>query len=122
MLAKIVATVLRCRKASTDGLVRSLERVPTARRGRSDRPAPVGTVRAVHRLLAGFHNPLRENAAVATTLRALGYPAQLVVGYEPVPVTADRRLFTWLEVDGRVVGTSMPAHTFYPELWRFPAT
>ena len=119
-LIRIVAEVARRRGQSTEELINSIggpaESVPEPAA-----PASVTAVRVVQRLLCGLHNPLRETARTVAVLRALGYPAELVVGYEPVPVAGDRRLFTWIEIGGQVRGTSMPAHTFYPQLWRFPA-
>lgn len=117
---RIVVQVLRCRGRSTDELVGSLD-APTTVRPQPRREAPITTVRVVQRLLCGLQNPLRETAVTARVLRALGYPTHLVIGYEPVPMTGDRRLFSWLEIAGRVRGTGMPAQTFYPQLWRFPA-
>lgn len=119
-LLRIVIQVLRCRGRSTEELIGSID-APARDRPQPDLPPPVTTVRVVQRLLCGLQNPLRESAVTAIALRALGYPADLVIGYEPVPVTGDRRLFSWLEIAGRVHGTSMPARTFYPQLWRFPA-
>lgn len=117
---RIVIEVLRCRGRTTEELIGWID-APAAVRAQPRAAAPITTIRVVLRLLCGLQNPLRETAATARVLRALGYPADLVIGYEPVPVTGDRRLFSWLEIAGRVRGTSMPAQTFYPQLWRFPA-
>src|ERR1700754_5090681 len=117
---RIVVNVLRSRGRSTEELIGSIDG-PAADRPRPRAAVPITTVRVVQRLLCGLRNPLRETAVTVFVLRGLGYPADLVIGYEPVPVTGDRRLFSWLEIAGRVRGTSMPAQTFYPQLWRFPA-
>lgn len=119
-LLRIVIHVLRCRGRSTEELIGSIDAL-AAGRPQPRAAAPITTVRLVQRLLCGLQNPLRETAVTVLVLRALGYPTDLVIGYEPVPVTGDRRLFSWLEIAGRVHGTSMPAQTFYPQLWRFPA-
>jgi hypothetical protein len=121
-LVRLAFLVLRCRSRSTEELFRLAERTRAARRGPSGTAATsVRRVRAVQRLLCGFHNPLRENAIAALALRAAGHPADLVVGCEPVPMSGGRRLFAWLEVSGAAEGTSLPVAAFYPELWRFPA-
>jgi hypothetical protein len=122
-LARLVFVVLRFRSHSTEELFRQVARtdVSRKRRGRGDTP-PLRRVRAVQRLLCGFSNPLRENAMAALALRPAGYPVDLVVGCEPVPISGGRRLIAWLEVEGKTEGTTLPARIFYPELWRFPAS
>lgn len=122
-LTRLAFLVLRCRAHSTEELFRLVARTPVARRTPSrTAAASLRRVRAVQRLLCGFHNPLRENAVVALALRAAGHPADLVVGCEPVPISGGRRLFSWLEVRGTTEGTALAAPAFYPELWRFPAS
>ena len=122
-LLRVALLVRRCRARSTEELFRQAASTPVARRTPA-RPAAtsVRRVRAVQRLLCGFHNPLRENAVVTLALRAAGHPADLVVGCEPVPISGARRLFSWLEVAGVTEGTTLPAPAFYSELWRFPAS
>jgi hypothetical protein len=122
-LLRIALLVLRCRARSTEELFRLAGSTHATRRTPSGTAAKsVRRIRAVQRLLCGFHNPLRENAVVALALRAVGHPADLVVGCEPVPISGGRKLFSWLEVAGVTEGTALPAAAFYPELWRFPAS
>lgn len=80
----------------------------------------VGRIRLVGRLLAGFRDPLWESTLLAVVLRSQGWPASLVIGYEPVPTAAGRRLVPWVEIDGMPVSRSAPPTAFCPELLRYP--
>lgn len=82
--------------------------------------APIGAIRVAGRLIAGFHDPLWESALQAAVLRRRGFPADLVIGYEPVPGPQGRRLVPWVEVDGVPVDRVAPPTVFCPELVRYP--
>lgn len=113
--------VWRLRRVDVSGLVGLVDRVATPS-GDQHPPgaAPVGSIRLAGRLFAGFRHPLWESALLAAVLRRRGFPADLVIGYEPVPGAEGRRLVPWVEMDGAPVDRVAPPAAYCPELIRYP--
>jgi hypothetical protein len=111
-------TLLRTRKDTVMQLL-ALAGQPL-RRTRRGKP-PIATLRVACRILRGFTPPLAESAAVVTALRAAGWPAQLVVGAEPLPASnGERPVHVWIDVGGRAEGTVLPADALLTGFARFP--
>lgn len=108
----------RLRRRAMSELLAGLERQP--RRQRTARPA-VTPIVAILRLFAGFSAPMRENAVVVAALHKCGFPAQLVVGADPLPEQhGGYRIYTWIEIAGVALDADSPPGNYLVEMVRFP--
>ncbi|GHF35668.1 MULTISPECIES: hypothetical protein [Streptomyces] len=117
MIAEL-RTSLRLRRHTLPELIEQAERSGACTA--TGRP-PVTAVLIMRRLLSGFGTSMDETAAVVAALRQCGYPAQLVLGAEPLPANdGEYPVFTWVAVDGVPVDIDRPPDTYLIELARFP--
>ncbi|MEU5306950.1 hypothetical protein ACH4YO_41995 [Streptomyces noursei] len=117
MIAEFRAS-LQLRRHTLPELIAEAERSGGC--GAMGRP-PVTALLIMHRLLSGFGTSMGETAAVVAALRHCGYPAQLVLGAEPLPANdGEYPVFTWVVVDGIPVDSDRPPDTYLVELARFP--
>jgi hypothetical protein len=92
---------------------------PSVRRRRAVRIGPmVARLRIAQRSTMGFLDPVADALFVLAGLRWTGVPATFHLGRELVPAAGVAGFFAWVEVQGRVVSTSLPVQQTYVEVFR----
>jgi hypothetical protein len=94
-------------------------RNPGAELAQEDLEHLAWNLRVMSRFLTGQQRCLPEALCIAAGLRAVGYPADVVVGHESTAMSIGDRLHAWVEVSGVVVNAEvLPG--FYEVLQRLP--